>query len=169
MVRGAGVILAAVLLSSPVSAQLEVGIRVGSPAPAVVLPDLDGRPVDLGTVLGKKPVLVEFWATWCSICMGLHPQLQEIRRTYGDRIEMFGVHVNVNASKPRIRRYLDQHRPPFRVLFDETGAGVRAFDVLTTSVVVIVDSAGRVAYAGSGEKQDLLGAVARLFGARTGP
>ena len=53
------------------------------------------------------------------------------------------------------RAHLDQHRPPFRVLFDETGAGVRAFDVLTTSVVVIVDSAGRVAYAGSGEKQDL--------------
>ncbi|MGZ8430137.1 MAG: redoxin domain-containing protein, partial [Candidatus Deferrimicrobiaceae bacterium] len=32
------------------------------------LPDLDGRPVTLGRYLGKKPVLLFFWATWCPEC-----------------------------------------------------------------------------------------------------
>ena len=150
-------------LSAPLPAQLEAGIAVGASAPAVVINDLEGRPVDLGSVLGKKPVLLEFWATWCPLCKALLPQLEQIHRTYGDRIALFGVNVTVNESKARIRRYLDEHRPPFQVLYDDKGVGVRAYDVPATSFIVIVDSAGKVVYTGSGEKQDLMAAVGRAF------
>ncbi|MGQ0703350.1 MAG: TlpA family protein disulfide reductase [Gemmatimonadales bacterium] len=147
----------------PVSAQLEAGIAVGATAPAVIINDLDGRPVDLGGVLGKKPVLLEFWATWCSLCKALLHQLDAVHEAYGDRLAMFGVNVTVNESKARIRRYLEEHRPPFQVLYDEKGAGVRAYDVPSTSFIVVIDSAGKVVYTGSGEKQDLLSAVGRAF------
>jgi thiol-disulfide isomerase/thioredoxin len=43
----------------------ESGISVGARAPAVTVNDLDGKPVDLGQYIGKRPVFVEFWATWC--------------------------------------------------------------------------------------------------------
>ena len=145
-------------------AQLEAGIAVGSKAPAVVINDLEGKPVDLATVLGTKPVLLEFWATWCSLCKTLLPELEQVRRAYGDRIALFGVNVTVNASKRRIRRYLDQHKPPFQVLYDDRGVGVRAYDVPSTSFIVVVDSGGTVVYTGSGVNQDLMGAVKRAFG-----
>lgn len=150
-------------LTAPLAAQLEAGIAVGTKAPAVTISDLDGRPVDLGSVLGQKPVLLEFWATWCPLCKALLPQLEAIHRTYGGRIAMYGVNVTVNDSKARIRRYLEEHRPPFLVLYDEKGVGVRAYDVPSTSFVVVIDSAGKVVYTGSGEKQDLVAAVARAF------
>jgi thiol-disulfide isomerase/thioredoxin len=164
--RKVGVWVAAIiglLTAAPLSAQFDAGIPVGSKAPAVTINDLDGKPVDLGTVLGKKAVLLEFWATWCPLCKALLPQLGRVRDAFGDRVELIGVNVTVNDSKDRIRRYLAEHRPPFRVLFDEKGAGARAYDVPGTSFVVVVDPGGKVVYTGSGEDQDLVAAVRRAL------
>ncbi len=149
---------------APALGQLESGIGVGKPAPAVVIADLEGVPWDLGTVLGKKPVLIEFWATWCSLCKSLLPQLERIRSEYGDRVELVGVNVTVNDPKNRVRRYLAEHRPPFRALYDEKGAGARAYDVPSTSFIVIVDAQGKVAYTGVGEDQDLISALRKVVG-----
>jgi thiol-disulfide isomerase/thioredoxin len=148
----------------PLAAQLEAGIKVGSKAPAVVINDLEGKPVDLGSVLGKKAVLLEFWATWCALCKGLLPELDKVHRTFGDKVALYGVNVTVNDSKGRVQRYLTEHRPPFQVLYDEKGAGVRAYDVPATSFIVVVDGSGKVVYTGSGEKQDLVGAVRKAVG-----
>ena len=153
----------AVLIASPLSAQFEAGIPVGTAAPAVTIPDLEGVPVELGKLIGKKPVLIEFWASWCSLCKALLPQLEAIRKRYGDQVELIGVNVTVNESKPRVRRYLDQHHPAFRVLYDEKGVAVRAYDAPGTSFIVIVGRGGKVVYTGSGDKQDLVGAMARAF------
>lgn len=152
-----------VLSVRPLHAQFDAGIPVGSRAPAVTIDDLEGKPVDLSSVIGSKPVLLEFWATWCSICKALLPQLDAVRKTFGDRVELFGVNVTVNDSKPRVRRYLDQHKPPFRVLYDDKGAGARAYEVPGTSFVVVIDRAGKVVYTGFGEDQDLVAAVRRAF------
>ena len=160
----AGLALAVALAGATrLQAQFDAGIPVGSKAPAVTINDLDGKPVDLGTVLGKKAVLLEFWETWCPLCKALLPQLGRVHDAFGDRVELIGVNVTVNDSKDRIRRYLAEHRPPFRVLFDDKGAGARAYDVPGTSFVVVVDPGGRVVYTGSGEDQDLVAAVRRAL------
>ena len=86
-----------------------------------------------------------------------------MQKTFGDRVELFGINVTVNDSKERIRRYLAEHHPPFRVLFDDRGVGTRAYDVPATSFVVVVDPSGKVVYTGSGEDQDLVAAVRRAF------
>ena len=145
----------------PLQAQFDAGIPVGSKAPAITINDLEGIPVDVGAMYGKKPVLLEFWATWCSICRALLPELDRVHKAYGDRVEILGVNVTVNDSKSRIRRYLEEHQPPFRVLYDDKGIGARAFDVPATSFIVVVDRAGKVVYTGSGEAQDLVAAVNR--------
>ena len=161
--RALGLFFFLVLAVPRLAAQFDAGIPVGTKAPAVTINDLDGKPVDLGTVLGKKPVLIEFWATWCALCKALLPQLEAVRKAYGDRIELVGVNVTVNDSKRRVARYLAEHKPPFRVLFDEKGVGARAFDVPGTSYIVVVDRGGKVVYTGSGAEQDLVAAVAKAF------
>jgi thiol-disulfide isomerase/thioredoxin len=148
----------------PAHAQFDAGIPVGTKAPVVTINDLEGQPVDLGKLIGSKPVLLEFWATWCSLCKALLPQLDAVKNTFGDRVTLLGVNVTVNDSKARIRRYLEEHKPPFRVLFDEKGVGARAYDVPSTSFIVIVDAGGKVVYTGSGEQQDLVGAVRKALG-----
>ena len=152
-------VLLLALASAPLHAQLDAGIPLGSKAPALVIDDLEGLPVDLGKVIGTKPVLLEFWATWCSICKALLPELDQVHQTFGDRVALFGINIVVNDSKPRVRRYLDEHHPPFRVLWDTKGVGSRAYDVATTSFIVVIDRAGKVVYTGTGEDQKLVAAV----------
>ena len=145
--------VAALLFALPAFAQGESGIRVGTAAPIVTVNDLDGKPVDLGQWLGKKPVLVEFWATWCSDCEELLPRLREAKKVVGDRVEILAVNVTVNKTPERVRRYLQQHDVPFRILYDDQGNSTRAYQAPVTSYVVIVDAGGRVVYTGVGGDQ----------------
>lgn len=142
-----------------VAAQEEIGIPRGSVAQAVTLDDLDGQPVDLGEYFGRKPVLLQFWALWCENCAALAPQMDAAYERFGDRVAFFAVAVGVGQNPRSIRRHLGRHPVPFPVLWDERGAGVRAFMTPTTSYIVIVDAAGKVAYTGVGPSQDIEAAI----------
>lgn len=142
-----------------------VGPPVGAQAPAAALEDLDGRPVQLlGYVPKGKPALIEFWASWCEQCERLQPQLDRIRARHGDRVSMVAVAVAVSQSVRRVKRHLEDHDPGYPFLWDARGEAVRAYNALTTAVVVLLDAEGKVAYAGVGPDQDLEAEVARLVG-----
>jgi thiol-disulfide isomerase/thioredoxin len=135
---------------------------VGTPIEAFVVDDLDGNPFDFGTVLGKKPVVVQFWATWCGVCEELMPAMRAAQAEFGDRVEFIGVNVTVNQTPARVRRYLEEHRPPFRTLYDRRGVAVRAFEAPATGFVAVVGADGRIAYTGMGERQDIAGVLRRV-------
>ncbi len=149
--------LAAVIssLGAPggLAAQGEAGLPLGTPAPSPVVTDLDGKPVDLAAWIGKKPVLLEFWAVWCENCEALLPRMKAAKQLVADRVEFLGVAVAVSQSRERVRRYSEQHGLPFRILYDDDGAAVRAYQAPVTSYVVIVDRAGKVVYTGVGPDQ----------------
>lgn len=155
---------AMLVATTAVHAQGEAGIAVGSRAPVVTINDLDGKPVDLGQWIGRKPMLIEWWATWCENCELLLPRFREARKLTGDRVEYIGINVTVNQSPERVRRYLQQHEMPFRVLYDAEGTSTRAYLAPATSFVVIVDSLGKVIYTGVGGDQAFEPALKRAAG-----
>lgn len=162
--RGGLVLALALVGASAVRAQGDAGIKVGSTAPVLSVNDLDGKPVNLGQWIGKKPVVLEFWATWCENCEALLPRFRAAKQLTGDKVEYLWVNVTVNQTPARVRRYLEQHQVPFRVLYDDQGAGTRAYQAPATSYVVIVDQAGRVAYTGVGADQQFEPALKRVAG-----
>lgn len=156
--RFAWALLAATLAtaaSRPVAAQIESGIAVGAAAPVVTVHDLDGKPVDLGRYVGKQPVVLEWWATWCELCEAMLPRVKAAHAAYGDRVAFLGINVTVNQTPARVRKYLETHQPPFRTLYDDQGTSIRAYQVPSTSFIAVVDRAGKVVYAGTGGEQDL--------------
>ena len=146
-----------------------VSLPVGTPAPDVELEDLDGNPVRLADVLDGKPALIEFWAIWCENCEALQPQLDRIQARFGDRMNVVAVAVAVSQSQRRVKRHIAEHAPGYPYLWDERGAAVRAYQAATTSIVVLVDAEGKVAYTGVGGDQDLVAAVEHLLGAAPAP
>jgi thiol-disulfide isomerase/thioredoxin len=149
------IVLATALVgSAPDLAAQESGIAVGTRAPVVAVNDLDGKAVDLGQYIGKRPVFLEFWATWCEQCEALLPRLRAAQAAYGSQVEFFGVNVTVNQTPERVRKYLQEHEPGFRPLYDDQGTSIRAFQVPATSYVVILDRTGKVAYTGTGGSQE---------------
>jgi len=159
--------LAVVCVSAvPAGAQeARIGIERGATPAGVTLERLDGPggEVDLDAVIGTRPVLLEFWATWCTNCAELHPQMLEAHAELGDRVAFFAVAVGVNQSPRRIRRHLEEHPLPFPMLWDERGAATRAFEAPNTSYVVVLDAEGRVTYTGTGADQDIRAAVQTAF------
>jgi len=151
--------LAAALLH----AQDVIGIPVGETPPAVTLENLSGDSVALSQWIGKKPVIVEFWATWCPICAELLPRMEAAQKKYGDRAEFIVVAVAVNQSKNSVRRHLQRHPMPFTFLWDAKGAAVRAFQAPSTSYIAVLDAQGKVVYTGVGEDQDIEAALRRAI------
>lgn len=155
-----GAVLSALVLIAaavgPLRAQDDdVGIAVGATPAATTIETLDGAPVNLGQYIGKKPVLLEFWATWCPICQALLPRMTAAHAKYGDRVTFLVIGVAVNESKGSIERHLAQHPMPFQFLWDTNGNATRAFDAPATSYVVVLDAHGKVVYTGTGSDQDL--------------
>jgi len=149
--------------SSPAVGQ-DVGLPIGTPAPAVQLEDLDGNPVDLGQWIGERPLLLEFWASWCPICARLEPKMEAAYGLYGDRVEFVIVAVAVNQNKSRVSRHLERAGNQYQALWDGNGRAVRSYNVQTTGVIVIVDGDGRIAYTGVGEDQDLVAVLEATTG-----
>ncbi len=162
-VRGA--VCAGLLFVAPalLRAQDVIGIPVGETPPAVTLESLSGDSVALSQWIGKKPVIVEFWATWCPICAALLPRMEAAQKKYGNQAEFLVVAVAVNQSRNGVRRHLERDPMPFTFLWDGNGAAVRAFQAPSTSYIAVLDAKGKVVYTGVGEDQDIEAALRRAL------
>jgi len=143
----------------------EVALPLGTQAPSASLEDLDGDPVQiLDFVEAGKPTLIEFWASWCEQCEALQPRMDAVQAEFGTRVNVIAVAVAVSQSPRRVKRHLEEHDPGYPFLWDGGGDAVRNYRVPGTSVVILLDRTGKVAYTGSGGNQDLVGAVEALLG-----
>jgi len=140
-------------------AQLEIGTK----APAAAVETLDGKAVDLSTFIGGKPVLIEFWATWCPQCKALEPQLTAAAKKYGSRMRFVAVAVSANQTPARVKAYAERHAIPMTFLFDRKGNATSAFDVFATSTIYVLDADGMIVYAGQGGDQDIEAALGKAF------
>ena len=156
------VLLLGLLSVAPLRAQ-EIGIAVGSVAPAAKLETLDGKPADLSQFIGKGPVVIEFWATWCPSCKELEPAMLAAQKKYAGKVQFVGVAVSVNESPELVRRYTQKHGLAGAQFYDRKGVAIDAYDVPATSFVVVVGKNGKVVYSGLGGKQDLNAAIQKAL------
>ena len=157
-IAATAVVFAASPLANAALAQ-DLGIEVGSKAPSVTVQSLDGKQVDLGRYIGKTPMLIEFWATWCANCRELMPTLLEAEKKFGKKVKFVALAVAINQSPERVRRFIAAHPLPHDTFYDTDGKAAGAFDAPATSYVVVLDKTGRVVYTGLGGKQDLEAAL----------
>lgn len=153
-------LLTLVLCSPGLAAQS----AVGTAATPISVTDLDGTAVRLDAKASGKPLLIEFWATWCEVCEALLPGVRRAATRFGSQVDFVGVNVTVNESRNRVRRWVERERPPYRTLYDESGLAVRTFQAPVTSYVVIIDARGIIRYTGVGEEQDLVKALEGVVG-----
>ncbi|MEP6494335.1 MAG: TlpA disulfide reductase family protein [bacterium] len=160
MIAAAAVAILAI--SRPASAQ-EAGIAVGSAAPGAAVELLDGKAVDLSQYIGKTPVVLEFWATWCPLCKKLETPMQAAREKYAGRVTFVSVGVNSNQTAEKQKTYATEKHIGGTFVFDRDGKAVAAYKAPHTSYVVVIDANGKVAYTGVGPEQDVDAAVAKAF------
>lgn len=141
----------------------EAGIALGAAAPGAAVESLDGKAVDLSQYIGKTPVVLEFWATWCPLCKKLEPSLQAAREKYAGKVTFVSVGVNNNQTPDKQKAYAADKHIGGQFVFDRDGKAVAAYKAPHTSYLVVIDGSGKVVYTGVGGEQDVDGAVAKAF------
>jgi peroxiredoxin len=118
----------------------------GSDLPAdFTLPDLDGRPVTLGPFLGKIPVLLVFWATWCPECYAAIPEINALTTgPLAEKLQIFG--LDFRESRKKVARAVTSRGIRYPVLLDERGEAARAYGIVGIPTYVLIDRRGNVAY-----------------------
>jgi len=118
----------------------------GSDRPAdFTLPGLDGRPVALGPFLGKKPVLLVFWATWCPECEAAIPEINAMTTgPLAEKLQILG--LDFRESREKVALAVKSRGIRFPVLLDERGQAARAYGVVGIPTYVLIDRRGNVAY-----------------------
>ena len=140
------------------------GLDLGTVAPSAVVQTLDGRAVDLASVIGKgQPALIEFWATWCENCEHLLPTLKSVAAKYQGKVKFVGVSVSVNQSVRRVQLHVAKYGVPGIQLWDAKGDATGKWDVPATSYVVVLDRTGKVLNTGVGGTQDLEAAIRKAL------
>lgn len=164
-----GLLAGLVALAAPASlaAQTQIGIELGAEPAPLALDVIESagettRRIDLADSFGERPVVLQFWATWCPKCEALEPRMIEAHREFGDRVDFYAVAVAVGQNPKRVANHMADHPLPFPMLWDEDGEATRRFQAPTTSYVVILDAEGGVAYTGVDSDQDIRGALARI-------
>jgi len=109
------------------------------------LPDLDGAPKSLGRFVGKKPVLLVFWAAWCPLCKEQVPVINRIHRQ--GTVEVVAVNVKESPKKVKAAvRSLDIRYP---VLLDPDGSVAKKYNVPGVPVYIVINNAGMIVYNGN--------------------
>jgi len=136
-------------------------LAAGEPAPPLVLPDLQGRPVDLASYRGKV-VAVNFWASWCAPCVVEIPELGEVWGEHRDRcFELLGVaEESARADVLRMAPSI-----PYPILLDERASALAPWRVQGYPRTYIVDVEGNVrkVFQGAVRKRQLEEAIRPLL------
>jgi len=91
-------------------------VRVGELAPDFQAQNLDGQTISLSSLRGK-PVLLNFWATWCPPCREEMPYLQQIYEEWSGK-GLIVLAINTDESPSKVRGFLESHGFSFPVLLD---------------------------------------------------
>ncbi len=117
--------------------------EVGAPAPDFELESLTGGTIRLSELEGK-PVLINFWATWCAPCVLEMPNFQKYYEDYPGQFEVLA--INYDESKDAVGEFIRDMGVTFPVLFDDDAKvhAVYRFPGYPTSY--IVDKTGVVRF-----------------------
>ena len=121
---------------------------VGHPAPDFTLTNLSGEPLTLSKLKGR-PLILNFWATWCGPCRAEIPALQAASELIGDQGVILG--VNVQEHTPIVSDFALQRGMTYPIVLDLDAHVARLYQVSAYPTTYFIDPRGLIAelYIGS--------------------
>lgn len=130
------------------SCALGAEARAGESWADFTLQTPSGERVSLKEFVGKKPVLLAFWATWCPHCNDAVPALNAlVEGPAKDRLQLIA--VDYLESRQKVGGFVKSKKIAYTVLLDETGKVSRSYGVLGIPTYVVISRGGRIVYRGN--------------------
>jgi thiol-disulfide isomerase/thioredoxin len=135
------------LLAPQAGAEPDAGAAKKVVLQGLRLQDLDGATVDLGSYLGRGPLLLDFWATWCKPCLAALPHLNQLYADLQPRgLQMVGVNEDGQRGAAKVKPFVQTKGVRFPVLLDLNQEAQSRLGVLVLPTTILLDADGRVVH-----------------------
>ena len=128
-------------------ATLAHATQKGSKASNFTLMDLEGNEVSLKQFEGK-PVVLNFWATWCPPCRNEMPEFNELDKQFKETKEAVLLMVNMTdgrrETKATVQNFIKKNKFGMKVLLDTEGTASQLYNIRYLPTTYIINSKGVV-------------------------
>lgn len=121
-------------------------LEEGQPAPPLPLVSYDGQGWDLTRFAGK-PVVVNFWGTWCPPCLQEMPHFALAARGYGDQLVFIG--ASVNSPRNDVFRVIERFGIPYPIAQVDAATSA-SWNARSLPSTYLLDAQHRVVWSASG-------------------
>jgi peroxiredoxin len=136
---------------------------VSGDAPNFKLQDLSGKTVQLSDYKGK-PVMLDFWATWCQPCRDTIPGIVKLHKDYaGKGLAILAISLDGGESED-LKTFQKKHGMTYTVLIGNEDVASQ-YGVRTIPMMILIDKSGKIQkrYLGAGSEDDIEKTVKQLL------
>lgn len=114
-------------------------------APDFSVLNMDGNTVKLSDFLGK-PVVLNFWASWCPPCKGEMPEFNEVYQEVGEEVTFMMVDLvdGQRETKEKGAKYVKDQGYSFPVYFDVDQNAASTYSVMSIPTTIFIDKDGYI-------------------------
>ena len=125
--------------------------------------DGNGKSVKLSDYVGK-PVVLNFWASWCGPCKSEMPEFQQVFAQMGEQVQFLMVNATVSDTMADAKSFISQYGYTFPVVFDTRGEALYTYGVDAFPTTFFLDKTGTVAgyVVGAISKETLLKGIGMI-------
>ncbi len=126
-------------------------VKVGDEAPPISLFKLENNKYFRSKeLLGKKNLVVSFFATWCVPCAKEIPELTKISKEFGDDFQF--LLVDVNEKRDMVRKHVFEKGISLPVVLDKYGKTFEKYGGTTLPLSIVINKKGKITYYQTGYK-----------------
>jgi cytochrome c biogenesis protein CcmG/thiol:disulfide interchange protein DsbE len=121
---------------------IEVGPRVGFKAADFELMALDKQKFSLKQWEGDKPVVINFWASWCGPCRLETPDLVKLHEQYKDEVVFYGLNLTSGDTVNEVKKFAKEFSITYPILLDVTGQVASDYAVQAVPTTLFIGKNG---------------------------
>lgn len=143
-VAAVGILLAAAVFLLPAPSTddgLPSGVIQATPAPDFTVDILDGKEVSLKDFRGK-PLVINFWASWCPPCREEAPILAKVSKKYDNEVVFLG--IIFQDTEEGVRSYIKEFDIPFQNAWDRKEEAAQAYKLTGVPETFFIDAEGNL-------------------------
>ena len=118
------------------------------------LKTIDNKRFEIKDHLGKGPVVIAFWATWCKPCRKELPAIKEVFEKYQDQgLTILAISIDSPRSLSKVKSFVKSSDLPYEFLIDPNGEQSTKLQVKDIPYTLLANKSGKIVYTHRGYRE----------------